>query len=55
MAVHVADSDADVSFGALRLIAPGIAPSATLRRVEPLDADLATYRAQWLDDIAAFA
>jgi sugar (pentulose or hexulose) kinase len=39
--------DADVSFGALRLLAPDLAPHAKLAPIVPLAADLAAYRARW--------
>ena len=47
MRVMVADGPADAAFGALRLIEPGLAPSAQLRQVEPLAGDLSAYRARW--------
>ncbi|NBC36500.1 carbohydrate kinase [Novosphingobium sp. FSY-8] len=46
--VFVANAHNDVSFGALRLIDPGLTPAGDLRRIEPLDADLDTYRNRWL-------
>jgi hypothetical protein len=51
----VASAEADVSFGALRLVWPDLAPQGALTLVEPLDRSLAAYRAEWHDDIAAFA
>jgi sugar (pentulose or hexulose) kinase len=53
--VYTAASEADVSFGALRLVWPDLAPAGGLTRVEPLDRDLTAYRAEWHEDIAAFA
>ncbi|MEI6642403.1 MAG: carbohydrate kinase [Novosphingobium sp.] len=47
MRVLVADSASDVSFGALRLIDPALAPEAALRQVEPLAGDLAALRKVW--------
>ncbi len=46
-AVYVANFHNDVSFGALRLLDPALAPQGELVRVAPLDADLAAYRAGW--------
>jgi len=46
--VFVANAHNDVSFGALRLIDPTLRPDGSLRVVEPLDADLDTYRCRWL-------
>lgn len=46
-AVMVANAHHDVSFGALRLVDPGLCPAGDLRRIVPLDQDLATYRATW--------
>ena len=48
-AVYCANAHNDVSFGALRLLNPDLQPRSSLRRVEPLDADLAAYRAKWRD------
>lgn len=45
--VLVANAHNDVSFGALRLIDPMLVPQGDLRRIEPLDADLNTYRSRW--------
>lgn len=46
-AVYVANAHNDVSYGALRLIDPTLAPSSSLTRVAPLDVDLSAYRQQW--------
>lgn len=46
-AVYTAEGEADVSFGALRLVDPQLRPAATLRRAAPLAADLTSYRAIW--------
>ncbi|WP_254049832.1 FGGY-family carbohydrate kinase [Novosphingobium sp. TH158] len=45
--VYTAGSEADVSFGALTLAVPGLAARGTLARAEPLDCDMAAYRAAW--------
>jgi len=37
----------DVSYGALRLIDPQLAPPSELRRVAPIEVDLTDYRARW--------
>jgi hypothetical protein len=47
-------AESDVSFGALRLIAPDLAPPGELAPVAPLDRDLSPYRAEWHDDIEVF-
>jgi len=49
--VFVANAHNDVSFGALRLIDPALVPQGDLRRIEPLDADLDTYRNCWLANV----
>jgi sugar (pentulose or hexulose) kinase len=46
--VYVANAHNDVSFGALRLFDPGLRPEGDLVRIEPLAADLASYKARWL-------
>jgi sugar (pentulose or hexulose) kinase len=53
--VYTASAEADVSFGALRLAVPELAPPGALAPVASLDRDLNAYRAEWHDDIAAFA
>ena len=53
LAVHVAHADTDVSFGALRLVDPGLAPPGGLARVIPLDVDLSGYRKAWTAEVAA--
>jgi sugar (pentulose or hexulose) kinase len=55
MQVYTASAEADVSFGALRLALPELVPPGALTPVAPLDRDLSAYRAEWHDDIAAFA
>ncbi len=45
--VYTANAHNDVSFGALRLLDPGLKPQGQLTRVEPLYADLTAYRARW--------
>ncbi len=47
--VYTAEGDADVSFGALRLIDPALAPPVKLRRVQPLEASLDEYRTTWTE------
>jgi hypothetical protein len=38
---------ADASFGALQLVHPALKPPGSLIAVEPLEADLTSYRARW--------
>lgn len=47
VAVLVSSTQGDVSFGALRLIDPALAPQGTLRRIEPLDGDVTGYATTW--------
>lgn len=54
-AVYTANAHNDVSFGALRLINSMLKPQGKLRRVEPLEADLAPYRASWRAKVGAHA
>jgi len=51
VAVYVASAETDVSFGALRLVDPQLTPQGTLRRVDPLTADMTDYHARWLERI----
>ncbi|KPF93664.1 carbohydrate kinase [Novosphingobium sp. AAP83] len=53
MAVFTANTHNDVSFGALRLNNPSLKPQGELVRVEPLDADLDTYRNRWKYEVEA--
>lgn len=53
--VFTAEGEADVSFGALTLVWPDLAPQVELRAVALLDRDIDAYRDEWYDDIAAFA
>lgn len=46
-AVYTAHADNDVSYGALRLVRPDLAPATHLSRVAPLDVDLAGYAGLW--------
>ena len=48
--VYVAEARNDVSFGALRLLIPDLAPRSGLTEVAPLEADLSQYRARWKRD-----
>lgn len=45
--VYIANAHNDVSFGALRLVDPSLEARGELTRVEPLEGDLAAYRARW--------
>ncbi len=49
-AVYVTQSETDVSFGALRLLRPGLPPGSCLTRVAPLAQDLQEYRRRWLQE-----
>ncbi|MEO6718065.1 MAG: carbohydrate kinase [Novosphingobium sp.] len=51
MAVYTANAHNDVSFGALRLLDPRLEPQGGLTLVEPLDANLETYRSRWHAEI----
>ncbi|MDE2301849.1 MAG: carbohydrate kinase [Sphingomonadales bacterium] len=53
LAVDAAARDNDVSFGALRLVLPALAPPGGLRRIAPLAPDLAAHRARWQAAIAS--
>lgn len=54
-AVYTANAHNDVSFGALRLVAPALRPQAGLVRIEPLPGDLAAFRSRWQAEVAAAA
>lgn len=54
-AVYTANAHNDVAFGALRLIDRDLQAAGELVRIEPLDGDLADYRAQWRARIEAAA
>jgi sugar (pentulose or hexulose) kinase len=45
--LYTTNAGIDVSFGALRLIEPGLRPSASLTQVQPLEIDLTNYKAKW--------
>lgn len=47
MQVFTASAEIDVSFGALRLVLPALAPHIDLCPVQPLDYDLTEYRQLW--------
>lgn len=47
MAVYTSIAEADVSFGALRLINPSIKPTTGLQRVAPLPVNLAAHKDRW--------
>jgi len=52
MQVWTAEDGADVSFGALRLALPGLAPPGALAPVEPLAGDIIGYREHWRREVA---
>lgn len=45
--IYTANAENDVSFGALRLIDPGLTPQGELLLVEPLEIDLSEYKTSW--------
>ena len=47
MQVFTASAEIDVSFGALRLVLPELAPHIDLSPVQPLDYELTEYRQLW--------
>jgi sugar (pentulose or hexulose) kinase len=49
--IFVSDAQNEVSFGALRLIEPNLAPAGALIRIAPLEANLESYAARWLHDV----
>jgi len=53
MECHTARAGLDVSFGALRLTDPTLAPWKSLRRVLPLQIGLTELRTQWRSDAAS--
>ena len=53
LAVFVAHADTDVSFGALRLVDPALAPPGGLSRILPLDHDLERYKSAWTAALSA--
>lgn len=53
-AVYTASAEADVAFGALRLIWPDLTPANALTSVAPLERNLNPYRDEWYDDMAIF-
>ena len=50
--IYVAEAQNDVSFGALRLINPRLAPQGSLKRVSPLQESLDAYRESWVERVA---
>lgn len=52
-AVYTANAHNDVSFGALRLLDPGLKPQGALVRVESLEGDLDCYRNLWKAEVEA--
>lgn len=55
MRVYTANAHNDVSFGALRLIAPDLEPQGQLVRVAPLATGIAAYADRWRAEVGAFA
>lgn len=52
MRIWTAEGEADVSFGALRLVLPDLAPPGALVPVEPLAGDIIGYREHWRGEVA---
>lgn len=53
--IYVSNAQHDVSYGALRLIDPGLSPQSRLERVLPLECDIGAYARQWRADVAGMA
>jgi hypothetical protein len=49
--IYVSNAHNDVSYGALRLLEPDLAPQTALVRVEPLEVSLKDYRDTWRRDV----
>lgn len=49
--IYVSNAENDVSYGALRLLEPDLAPTSALARVEPLEVSLKDYRDSWARDV----
>jgi sugar (pentulose or hexulose) kinase len=49
-AVYVSDMHDGVSYGALRLVDPGLSLPVTLRRVEPLPIPIEAYKSAWRNE-----
>lgn len=47
MRMYTGNTHSDVSYGALRLLIPGLSPPGGLKAIPPLDTDLSQYRAEW--------
>jgi hypothetical protein len=50
--IYVSNAQHDVSYGARRLIDPGLKALSALELVRPLEAELGTYAQQWRRDAA---
>jgi sugar (pentulose or hexulose) kinase len=50
--IYVSNAENDVSYGALRLLEPDLAPASALARVEPLEVALTDYRESWARQVA---
>jgi sugar (pentulose or hexulose) kinase len=50
--IYVSNAQHDVSYGALRLLDPGLSALSSLETVRPLETDLGAYAAQWRRDAA---
>jgi sugar (pentulose or hexulose) kinase len=47
LSIYASQAQADASFGAMRLIVPGLSPPGGLRRIEPLEGDIGAYARAW--------
>jgi sugar (pentulose or hexulose) kinase len=50
--IYVSNAENDVSYGALRLLEPDLAPTSALTRIEPLEISLNNHRDSWARDVA---
>lgn len=50
--IYVSNAENDVSYGALRLLEPDLAPAGALTRIEPLEVSLTDYRESWARAVA---
>jgi hypothetical protein len=49
--VYTASNDIDVSFGAVSLIDPSLAPTNKLNRIMPLKNDISSYADRWRERV----
>ena len=51
LTIYTANAHNDVSFGALRLVYPGLKPQGELTRVEPMAVDISSYANRWRETL----